>query len=161
MSNQVSQAPSTVLTAAGSGREFRLDQLPRTAAVLLMGQSTASAVDGMVEAIRAKYPEEQVLIANVVDLGSFPKLLKKVAEMTLNGRYDGWKGRLREGLVPEEHIVILPDWDGTVAPALGLSDVDKQFAVAVVKPDGEVVGTYQGPEPQPKAVELLDRAFAS
>ncbi|HEX6032089.1 MAG TPA: hypothetical protein VFY90_11725 [Tepidiformaceae bacterium] len=152
--------PSVTLKAAVSGRLVRLDQLEKPAVVMMFGQNNSAQVDPVVEAVRAKYPEEQVLLVSVADLSKLPKLLRKMAEGVMNGRYKGEAEKLRDGLDPAEHVVILPDWDGEVAPGFGLGPVDKQMAMAVVATGGRLAGTYQDAAPETAVTGMLESALA-
>lgn len=152
--------PSVTLKAAGSGREVRLDDLGKPSVLLVFGQDNAGQVDPVVEAVRSKYGEEQVLIVSVVDLNKLPKLFRGMAEGVMKGRYNDEAKKLRDGLDPAEHVVILPDWDGEVAPGLGLGPVDKQAAMAIVGPGGRLAGVYHDAAPESVVVEMLDKALA-
>lgn len=152
--------PSVTLKAAGSGREVRLDQLDKPSVLLVFGQDNAGQVDPVVEAVRSKYSEEQVLIVSIADLHKLPKLLRGMAEGVMKGRYNDEAKKLREGLDPVEHVVILADWDGEVAPGLGLGPVDRQMAMAIVGPGGRLAGVYHDAAPEKVVVEMLDKALA-
>lgn len=153
--------PSITLKAAGSGRLVRLDQVAQPTVALIFGQDNSGAVDPVVEAVRAKYSEEQVLIASVVDLRKLPKLLRKMAEGMMNGRYEAEAKKLRDGLDPVEHIVILPDWDGEVVRGFGLEGVDKQLAVAVVARGGRLAGLYHDSAPEGVITTMLEPVVSS
>ena len=53
--------------------------------------------------------------------------------------------------------MILPDWDGSLTKALGLKDTGKTAGLAVLDTQGNVIGTYQGNEPESHALELLKK----
>ena len=77
-----------------------------------------------------------------------------------------WANRPSEGWVPG-FVVSLDwgrgakrskaDWDGDVLTPLGVDDVSKQIAVAVIDRDATLIGVYQGDDPASHAVELLEK----
>jgi hypothetical protein len=152
------RAPSLALTAARSGRAVRLDSLGRVAVVLGLASETSGMVDGVIAAIRERYEEEDVLIVNLVNLEKLPKLLRQVATHTMTARYEASAATLRAGLNPQEHVVILPDWDGKATDEMGFCEVEKSIAVAVLGADGYVLSRYEGATPETAVVELLDSA---
>ena len=155
------QAPHVTLTAVVSKRTVTFDAVRVPTLLVLVSQQTASAADGILGPVRASYPDPAVVqIATIIDLRSIPRLLRKVAEGTLNGRYQERAKALEPGLDPAERIVILPDWDGKAVAALGISDLSQQAAVAVVAPTGKLVGVRQGDELGNAALELVATALA-
>jgi hypothetical protein len=154
------QAPNVTFTAIVSKRTIRLDAVEVPTLLVLVSQQTASAADGVLSGVRARYPDPAVIqLATVVDLRSIPRLLRKVAEGTLNGRYHERAKALEPGHDPAERIVILPDWDGKAVDALGISDLSQQAAVAVVVPSGQLVGVRQGGDLESAALELVATAL--
>ncbi len=61
-------------------------------------------------------------------------------------------------LEPRDYIVMLPDWKGEVAPALGLGDLGDQLGIAVIAADGSVAGVLSGADPMDAVVALLGGA---
>ena len=84
-------------------------------------------------------------------------MLRKVAEQLMKSSYKDAVEGLDPGKTPEEYVLILPDWDGDVLTPLGVEDVSKQIAVAVIDADATLVGVYQGEDPASHAVELLEK----
>lgn len=155
------QAPPIKLTAIVSKRVFKLDAVEVPTLLVLVSQQSAAAADGVLVGVRASYPDPAVLqLATVIDLRAIPRLLRKVAETTLNGRYHERAKALDPDADPAQRIVILPDWDGGVATAFGLPDLGTQAAVAMVAPGGRLVGVRQGDDLATAALELAGAAFA-
>jgi hypothetical protein len=158
---QLRPAPNITLKSAGSGRQVTLNKEGLPLVLLCVAQGTAGGVEPIREAVRHRYPDARtVVIASVVDLKGVPRLMRKMAEGVLNNRYKENAARLDEGKDARDYVVILPDWKGEVAPALGIADVGKQLGVAVISSRGEITGVYQGDDPAAAAVEILERAGA-
>ncbi|MEX0751015.1 MAG: hypothetical protein WD359_09430 [Dehalococcoidia bacterium] len=110
-------------------------------------------------AVRERYPEAaQVTIISVADGRPFPKLIRKIAEQIMKSSYNDAVKNLLPGRDPEHYVLITPDWDGAVFKALGVEDVTKQIAIAVINKQGDIVGTYQGDDAPAQALALVDRA---
>lgn len=137
--------PPITITAVGSKAKISLDHLARPAVLLFLWQETESMGDQVREAIRARYPEPaQVLIINLADLRGLPRMMRGLAEREFMKGYQRTVAKLPEGAIPAHHVIILPDWKGEVADAVGVGDTHKTPAVAVLNADGEIVGIYQG-----------------
>ena len=157
----MSIAPAIALEAIVSKRTIAFNDVPLPTLLLLVTQESSNGVDAVVEEVRAVYPGvSNLLIANVADLRAFPKLLRKVAEAIMNSRYNDAAKRIEPPERPEDHIIILPDWDGSAVTALGFSDVGKQIGVALLLPGGQLAGVYQGDDTAKGALDLLATAFA-
>lgn len=136
--------PHAVLVAAGSGRPIDLRAVGRPAVLVCHGQSTAATARLVNEAVRRDYGPNGVLVASVVNLRSIPKMLRKVAERSMEKASSVSASFLADGLAPDEYVVILPDWDGSIIAALGASDVDTEAVTFVVDADGAVVNEIPG-----------------
>ncbi len=155
------QAPAITLQAIVSKRKVVFDAVDLPTLLVCVNQESSGGADTVVEQVRAVYPNvNELLVANVADLRSFPKLLRKVAETIMNGRYNDAAKRIEPPERPEDHIVILPDWDGAAVQALGFTDVSKQIGVALLLPGGKSAGTYQGDDPAKAALDLLASSLA-
>lgn len=161
MGGSMSQAPAISLQAIVSKRKVAFDNVDLPTLLVCVNQESSGGADGVVEQVRAAYPDvTEILVANLADLRSFPKLLRKVAETIMNSRYNDAAKRIEPPERPEDHIVILPDWDGAAVQALGFTDVSKQIGVALLLPGGTLAGTYQGDDPAKAALDLLASALA-
>jgi hypothetical protein len=152
------RAPSVTLQAIGHGRKIKVDDIGVPAVLICVGRETSSQARPVVEAVRAKYPTvADVVIANIADVRGFPRMLRKVAEQLMKSSYKDAVEGLDPGKTPEEYVLILPDWDGDVLTPLGVEDVSKQIAVAVIDADATLIGVYQGDDPASHAVELMEK----
>ena len=152
------RAPSVTLQAIGHGRKIKVDEIGAPAVLICVGRETSAQARPVVEAVRAKYATAaDAVIANVADVRGFPRVLRKVAEQLMKSSYKDAVEGLDPGKTPEEYVLILPDWDGDVLTPLGVDDVSKQIAVAVIDRDATLIGVYQGDDPASHAVELLEK----
>ncbi len=153
------QAPAVTLKANGHGRQLTFNALGKRALLVCVARETSDMAAPVVSAIREKYPSaDDLMIVSVADTRSFPKIFRKVAEQIMKSAYkDAVKG-LQPGRKPEDYILIVPDWDGLLLAPLGIDDVTKTIAVAVIDAHGDLVGTYQGADVQAQAVAMLERA---
>ena len=151
--------PSITITAAGSKRKIPLDKLGRPALLLFLWQETEALADGVREIVREKYPRpEQVLIVNLADLRGIPRLLRSMVEPEMAKGYKRTVEKLPPGTErPHEHVIILPDWKGEVAQAVGVDGTHETPAVAVMDADGRIGGHYQGMDLAGAAMELLEK----
>lgn len=160
MSNN--HVPSAPIKAIGHGRMLNLAELGVPAVLLFVGRETSSQASPVVNAIRERYPTVgEVMICNIADVRGIPKLVRKPVEMLMKSSYKDAVDNLQEGRTAEDYVLILPDWDGGVYEAAGIQDVSKEVALAVIDPQGRVVGTHQGEGVADRAVELLDGLISS
>ena len=158
MQDNAKRAPSVTLQAIGHGRKIKIDEIGAPAVLICVGRETSSQARPVVDAVREKYPTAaDAVIANVADVRGFPRVLRKVAEQLMKSSYKDAVEGLDPSKTPEEYVLILPDWDGDILSPLGVDDVSKQIAVAVVDRYGSVAGVYQGDDPASHVVELLEK----
>lgn len=149
-------APAVTLIAAGSQREIALQAIKRPTVLIFHTQETAAASTAVNQAIRARYPlATSVTIASVVNLQSIPRLFRKFAEGAMRKSYQEAVATLPQGMSPEEYVIILPDWDGTVTTAFKLQQVDKTAGVVVLDQQGQIIGQYQGEYLAKAALDML------
>ncbi len=157
----IGPAPAVTLKAIGHGRQLTFNAIGTTALLLCVARETSGAAPAVVSAVRERYATaHQVLIANIADTRAFPKLLRKVAEQIMKSSYSDAVKNLLPGRTPEEYVLIVPDWDGAVLGPLGINDVTKTIAVAVISRSGDLIGVYQGEDPASHALTLLEQAEA-
>ena len=91
--------------------------------------------------LRAKHPDfKAVPYASIVDLRAFSGLWRKVAEAQLKQTYEKLATRAKEaGADPADAVIIVPDWEGAIAQALGVESPDKD-PMAFVVGDGKILG---------------------
>ena len=151
--------PPITITAAGSRRKIPLHKLGRPVVLLFLWQETESLADDVRAAVRTKYPEPaQVMIVNLADLRGIPRLLRRMVEPEMAKGYKRTIAKLPEGVErPYEHVIILPDWKGEVAQAVGVEDTHETPVVAVMDSDANIIGDYQGFDLAEAAMELLEK----
>ena len=153
-------APAVTLKANGHGRKLTFNQLGVAAVLVCVARETSDLASPVVTAIREKYPTvAEVMIINLADTRPFPRLIRKIAEQIMKSAYNDAVKNLLEGRAPEDYVLIVPDWDGDVLGPLGIEDVTKTIAVVVLNASGEIVGQYQGEDPAPEVLKLLDSAI--
>ena len=150
--------PNVMLKAIGSGREIGLKAIGKPAVLIFHTQETseeAAQVNAAIRAVEAYTKAENLLIANVVDLRTVPKLFRNFAERAMRSSYEEAAAALPEGLNAEDYVLILPDWDGTVTNAADLKDVNQMAGVVVLDAQGNIAGTHQGDVAVESTLELL------
>ena len=149
--------PPITITAVGSKARLTLNNLKRPALLLFLWQETEALGEEVRAAVREKYPEPaQVLIINLADLRGIPRLMHKIAEREFAKGYKRTVAKLPEGATPAHHVIILPDWKGEVADAVGVSDTHSTPAVAALNAAAEIVGVYQGLDLVEATLTLLE-----
>jgi hypothetical protein len=152
-------APAVTLKANGHGRRLTFNKLGVAAVVVCVARETSDQASPVVTSIREVYPTvDQAMIINLADTRPFPRLIRKIAEQIMKSSYNDAVKNLQAGRTPEDYVLIVPDWDGEVLAPLGIDDVTKTIAVAVIDAAGNVVGVYQGEDPGAHALALLKEA---
>ena len=153
------RAPAVELEAIGHGRRIAVDAIGAPAVLIFVGRETAVSARTVVDDIRARYPRaSQVVVATVADLRGIPRLARRIAQGRMKEPYEHAVARLEEGRAPEDYVLILPDWDGVLIRALGIDDLSKTIAVAVIDASGNVTGVYHGFDTATRALALLEQA---
>jgi len=133
--------PSIILHAAGSRQDFKLSRLGQKAVLVCHGQDTAKAAFEVNNTVREKYPDaDEVLIASIIDLSSFPSMFQGMVKPELDKAYLKAASKLSEGLEPRDYVIILADWDAEATEALEAKGSTKQAVVIVADAKGQVVG---------------------
>jgi hypothetical protein len=152
-------APAVTLKAIGHGRELTFNQLGKTAVLICVARETSDLAPPVVTAIRETYGgADEVIIASIADARAFPRIIRKVAEQIMKSSYNDAVKNLLPGRTPEEYVLIVPDWDGRLLGPLGIADVTKAAAAVVIDAQGDIVGTYQGDDPRPHVLRLIEAA---
>ncbi len=150
-----------IMKAAGSDREITLNKIGKPAVLIFHTQETAKVAAKINETIRAEsnYANcDSMFIANVVDLHSVPKLFRGFAEKAMKESYAKAAASLAKGLNPQDYIVIIPDWDGSVTKSSGFKNTNKTAAFAALDKNGNLTGSYQGENPESAALALLKKS---
>jgi phytoene dehydrogenase-like protein len=152
--------PRATLTAIGSKRRFDLHALNKPAVLVFNTQETAAVSEEVNHTVDKRYKlVSEVLVLSIVDLHIVPRPFRPIAEAAMVKSYQEVVDRLPEGMSGEEHVMILPDWDGSVTKALGFKRVNRTAAIAVLDSDSGIVGTYQGSDPNTAAMDLLAKVM--
>ena len=149
---------NVTLKAAGSGREVVLNAIGIRTLLLFHGPDTAESAQRINQAVRGvnEYQNpDSLFVVNVVDLHSVPKLFRGIGEKSMRNSYEKATKEIPSGEKPQDYIVILPDWDGSVTKASGLIDTGKTVGLAALDRQGNIVGIYQGDEPGQHVLALL------
>ena len=152
--------PAVTLKAAGSHRELTLNAIGKPALLIFHTADSAEQagkINASIRAIKAFQRADELMIANVVDLHSVPKLFRGFAEKSMRESYDRTAASLVAGLDAQDYIIILPDFDGSVTRAFGLKDTAAAVGLALLDAGGHLMGTYQGSEPEAQALALLQK----
>lgn len=135
------------LTAVGSGRTLSLAAPGIMTVLICFAQETEAGIQPIEDAVRERWPSAaDVLVAHAVDLRKVLSMFRRIAEGILAKEYQKAVEALPAGQDPHDYVVILPDWQGTVAPALGLEDPTKQLGWAALSPAGVALATGAGPD---------------
>jgi hypothetical protein len=154
---QIRRAPALTLTAAGSGRQLRLDALGRPALLLCHGQDNAAAARDVNVALQSRNPGGTAFyLLHILDLSNVPGLLRGAARRELEKVYRSGAAYLDDPAEAPERVYLLADWQGSAAPALGLGDVRINIGLAALNKNGGLLETRQGDNPVQTALEMLD-----
>ncbi len=144
-SDNASRLPDVTLTAAGSEREVKLGQLGVPVILVFHGQDTGDAAIEVNKAVRKPYAGvDEVFIASVIDLRSFPSMFRGMVQPALEKAYHNAAGRLPADADAADLVVLLPDWDGSVHDAVGVKGSTERAAVVVADREARIVCSDQG-----------------
>lgn len=152
------RAPKVTLTSIGSGRKVNLQQTGILTLLVCHGRESADEATQVHTIVRQRFPDTSTLLAaSLVNLKIVPRMFRGVAESAIRKAYQENITRMDEGIVPEEYIVILPDWDASVTAALGLHNTPQNPGVAVLDGKGNVLEKFQGNDLPSITVSLLEK----
>jgi hypothetical protein len=148
-------APAFALEVIGGTRQVRLADFAGRPVVLLFNSAkTAEAASAVNLLLRSRQPDHHALpIVTVVDLHSVPKPFRGIARGSMKKSYSDAVTAARQdfaarGLQPPadmtEVVCIAPDWDGKVAAAYGVGDLDRDVVAVLIGPDGAMMGRGRG-----------------
>lgn len=134
--------PAGTLVAAGSERRLDLHALPAPALLVCHTEKSSDAVAVVSEHVRATLPDPAtLLIISCVDLHHVPKMFRPLANKAMANAYRQTLKLIPADLDPVDHVIITPDWEGTIRGALEFEEVDSEAGVGLVAPDGTILGT--------------------
>lgn len=158
---QAGQAlPPIRFEAAVTGRAIDNALLSGRRAVLMVhGARNTEVPKSVARVVRERWPgADEVLLATIVDLRSFAGVWRRVAEAQVRATHGKLSAKVVEmGLDPAEHVLIVADWEGQAAKALGVDEPDKAAAAIVVGRDGKVAGVATGDGVADQVLGLLDQ----
>jgi hypothetical protein len=144
-SDNAARLPDVTLTAAGSEREVNLRQIGVPVILVFHGQDTGDAALEVNKAVRNLYPGvDEVFIASVIDLRSFPSMFRGMVQPALEKAYHNAAGRLPAEADAADLVVLLPDWDGSVHDTVNIKGSTEKAAVVVADGDARILCLDQG-----------------
>jgi hypothetical protein len=144
-SDNAARLPDVTLTAAGSEREVNLRQIGVPVILVFHGQDTGDASLEVNKAVRNQYPGvDEVFIASVIDLRSFPSMFRGMVQPALEKAYHNAAGRLPAEADAADLVVLLPDWDGSVHDTVNIKGSTEKAAVVVADGDARILCLDQG-----------------
>jgi hypothetical protein len=128
--------------------------------VLFHSRDNQDEARGVIQVVRNQWRDAQTLVTvNLVDLGMFPWLLRKLVNFDLQKAFDAEVANLPGDLDPESHIVIVPDFDGKMTKAWGVSESAKVVAGVVVDAEGRICARARGADVAPVVMRALSEAL--
>jgi hypothetical protein len=132
----------------------------RPVAVLFHGRENQDEARGIIQVIRNKWRNAETLVTvNLVDVSMFPRLMRKLVNFDLGKVFDAEETNLPDDLDPESHIVIVPDFDGKMTKAWGVSEAATVVSGIVVDSDGQICARASGPEVESVVMRALADAL--
>ena len=151
---------SKTLTAIGSKRKVTLDKIGVPTILIFHGENSQEAAEIIHTPIRERYPSpSEVFIASVIDMRIVPRLMRRMAERMMLSGYKDAASHVPDGQNPEDYVVILPDWDGSVTKPYKFQDTHQTAGLVVLDKDGYVVGVYQGESLAENAEKYVEEAM--
>lgn len=149
-------APRIQMQAIETKRPVAVPHPQQTPMMLVfLGYQTATKLQETVMAVRRQYPDPAaLLIANVVDLSSVPRLMRGAAESIMRNAYSQAAKSVPNGYDPVDQLILLPDWQGKVFKQYKVRNANQQLALVAVNGAGEIAGHYQGDNAVGAALDL-------
>ncbi len=145
MTENFAPAPSIVLTAAVSKREFRYSEPGTTSLLICLTQETQKEAEAVEEAVRARWPlASDLLVVYVIDLRKVPGIFRGMAEHVMDKEYEKSLDVLTPEQDPVDYVIIMPDWQGETAKALDLDSKSNGLSLVVLTADGRLAGALNG-----------------
>ncbi len=148
------------------GQQMSLSEFFGKPVVLVIaGKSASSQAESIAQAVGANL-QERVNLVSVVHAAGVPKLARPIAKRELRKVYEGAvrdasADRQRRGVPigdPARMVVMLVDWDGTVAQTYGVGDPGDNAIAIVIGADGSIQGQVSGPQAGQQVVQHLSGA---
>jgi hypothetical protein len=147
-------APNFTLDHVSTGHQVSLsDFRGQTVVVLFAGKDSSEQARQIGRTIGNRYAPGQLPIITVLDMRGVPRLVKGLAKGSVEKAYNEAvqdfsndlqaKGQPVPGN-PAQYIVMLPDWQGSVADSYSLQGVDRQAVAVLVDGNGYIRGYGAG-----------------
>lgn len=161
MSPPLTAIPSVTFKTVFTNKSVTLDKIGKPAVLIFCTRETSQVSETISRKIDTKYElVHDVFIGSIVDLHVVPYLFRFIAESAMvNAYHDAFK-QVPERLKERDCVVIMPDWEGAMAKALGLRDLCRSASVVVLNADGTIVGMYQGERLEDATLILLEKTGA-
>ncbi len=152
-------APAFKLRAIPTKRKVEIPSALGVPMLLVfLAAQTATQIEDVVKNVRLQQPDPaKLLVVNVMDLRSVPKLLRKTAETVMRTSYEQAAAQMPDDFDPAEHLILVPDWKGKIFKAFGVQDAGKNLAIVALNAAGQISGHYQGEAIVPAALELISK----
>ena len=132
----------------------------RPLAVLFHGRENQDEARGVLQVIRNKWPSAETLVTvNLIDVSMFPRVMRRLVNFDLTNVYDAEVANLPGRFDPESHIVIVPDFDGKMTKAWGVSDAATVVSAAVVDSDWKIRARARGAAVESVVMRALAEAL--
>ena len=128
------------------------DYRGRSVVVAFSGRNSAEQMIDGIKGLRRTYDHDQLPVLAVAQLGDIPRPARMLAKRQLKSGYkeavDTAVADLQAAGKPippsEQLVVMLPDWEGTVAASFGVEGVENDYAMVLVDAEGNIRGYGRG-----------------
>jgi hypothetical protein len=148
------QAPNFTLEHITGNYSVSLsDFRGRSVVLLVAGRHSGEQAEQIATTIGRRFPPEQLPVLSVLDMQGTPRLVQGLAKRDIDKVYRQATQAAAAGLQAQGRplppdmarvIIMLPDWQGQVASAYGLSAVDRQAVAVLIDGDGLIRGYGAG-----------------
>lgn len=154
-------APPFELTAAYTRRKFNPSSSLGTPVLLVfISYTTRHLVREVSQVVRERFPSaSQLLVANLINLDFVPGLARRTAGRMIETELKEAAKGLPPGFNPHDHLILLPDWKGSVFKAYRIGRLSAEVALVLIDSQGLIAGSYQGNDPAGALVSLLETEF--
>jgi hypothetical protein len=148
------QAPNFTLDHITGNYSVSLsDFRGRMIVLLVAGRYSGDQAEQIATTLGQRYSPDRLPVISVLDMKGTPKLVQGLAKRDIDKVYQqavqaASRGIQAQGQTPPADmsrvIIMLPDWQGQVATAYGLSGVDRQAVAILIDGDGLIRGYGAG-----------------
>jgi hypothetical protein len=132
----------------------------RPLVVLFHSRENQDEARGVIQAVRNKWRSAETLVTvNLVDLSMFPRILRKLVHHDLGKAFEAEAANLPGDLDPDSHIIIVPDFDGKMTKAWGVSDAATVVNGVVVDSEWRICTRAHGAEVETVVMRALAEAL--